>query len=240
MDADITPALASIAESTGRLLATADALTDAQAHGSSLLPGWTRGHVLTHLARNADGFRRLFHWARTGAETPMYASDEARDRDIADGAGRSATDLAADARRSAAMFAAAAAGLPAAAWDVPVRARYGPSFPARVILSRRRSEVEFHHVDLAGGYRPEDWPDDWVRASLTRVAGDFAGREDAPSCLACPDDSDYALRIGPPATDPVTVSGPPALLLAWLTGRDRGTSLNVAGAAAPPVLPAWR
>ncbi len=239
-DPDVAPALASIQKSTSRLLATADALTDGQAHGPSLLPGWTRGHVLSHLARNADAFCHLFHWARTGTEMPMYASDAARDRDIAAGAGRSAADLAADVSASAAAFAGAAAALPAAAWSTPVRARYGPPFPARVILSRRRSELEFHHVDLAAGYQPADWPPDWVQASLTRVAGDFAGRDDTPSCLACPDGTDYVLRIGPPADDPVTVSGPPALLLAWLTGRAGGTGLEVAGAAAPPVLPPWR
>jgi hypothetical protein len=38
----------------------------------------------------------------------------------------------------------------------------------------------------------------------------------------------------------VTVSGPPAALLAWLTGRDSGAGLEVAGAATLPVLPPWR
>jgi hypothetical protein len=38
----------------------------------------------------------------------------------------------------------------------------------------------------------------------------------------------------------VIVSGPPAALLAWLTGRDGGAGLEVAGAGAVPVLPPWR
>ena len=63
MDTEIALALARVGESTDRVLATADALTDTQAAAASRLPGWTRGHLLTHLARNADGFRNLLAWA---------------------------------------------------------------------------------------------------------------------------------------------------------------------------------
>jgi maleylpyruvate isomerase len=56
---EVSPYLGRIQEATGRLLATAAALTDAQAREPSLLPGWTRGHVLTHIARNADGMVNL-------------------------------------------------------------------------------------------------------------------------------------------------------------------------------------
>ena len=141
MSTEITRALARLSESTDLLLATADGLTDAQAAAGSRLPGWSRGHVLTHIARNADGFRNLLAWARTGTETPMYPSEEARDRAVEAGAGRSAADLAADLRASAAAFAAAAEDLPAAAWDALVTRR-SATFPARGILSRRRSELE--------------------------------------------------------------------------------------------------
>jgi maleylpyruvate isomerase len=241
---DTKVALARLGESTDRLLATAAALTDTQAAAASRLPGWTRGHVLTHIARNADGFRNLLGWARTGIETPMYPSEEARARGIQAGAGRSAADLAADLRASAAAFAAAAEDLPADAWDAQV-ARRGVTFPAAGILTRRLSELEIHHVDLGAGYQPGDWPAGFVQETLARVAGDFAGRPDAPACLARPDGQDAAYPIGPgPASaglaTPVTVSGPPATLLAWLIGRDGGARLEVAGAATVPVLPPWR
>jgi maleylpyruvate isomerase len=121
------------------------------------------------------------------------------------------------------------------------------TFRARGILPRRLAELEIHHVDLGAGYRPGDWPAGFVTATLARVAGDFAGRADAPACLVRPDGLD-AFPIGPagPGLDstgpasPVTVSGPPAALLAWLIGRDSGTGLDVAGAATVPVLPPWR
>src|SRR6266568_1849145 len=88
----------------------------AAAREPSLLPGWTRGHVLTHIARNADGMVNLLHWARTGTQTPMYASPESRAADIEAGAGRPAAGLAADVRESAATLAAAAAAMPGDAW----------------------------------------------------------------------------------------------------------------------------
>ena len=262
MDTEIALALERLGESTDRLLATADRLTDAQAAGGSRLPGWTRGHVLTHIARNADGFRNLLAWARTGIETPMYPSEESRARSVEAGAGRSAAELAADLRASAGAFAAAAGDLPAAAWDAPV-ARRADTFPARGILTRRRSELEIHHVDLDAGYQPDDWPADFVQVALARVARDFAGRADAPRLLACPEGQEAAFPIGPATPGPatpgpastapastapastgpgstVTVSGPPAALLAWLTGRDTGAGLEVAGADTVPVLPPWR
>jgi maleylpyruvate isomerase len=80
---------------------------------SSLLPGWTRGHVLTHLARNADGGSRLLTWARTGTPSAEYPSLEARATQIEAGAGRSAAELVADARASAEGFAVEYSRMPA-------------------------------------------------------------------------------------------------------------------------------
>ena len=242
MDTEIALALGKLSESTDRLLVTSDALTDGQVAGPSRLPGWTRGHVLTHLARNADGFANLLTWARTGNETPMYPSEAARARGVEEGAARPAAQIRTDVRVSAAALAAAAQDLPARAWDALV-ARRGDTFPARHIPPRRLGELEIHHVDLDAGYRPADWPASFVAANLARVARDFAGRADAPACLARPDGLDAAYQIGPPGPQlpsQVTVSGPPAALLAWLIGRGDGAGLGVTGAGAVPVLPPWR
>jgi maleylpyruvate isomerase len=94
------------------------------------------------------------------------------------------------------------------------------------------------------GYRPGDWPGEFVTASLPGVAGEFAGREDTPSCLLQPDGSGLGpFRIGPeqPTGQQVLVRGSPASLLAWLIGRDDGSGLRVSpDGAALPVLPPWR
>jgi maleylpyruvate isomerase len=243
MDDEARWSMTQIGEATDRLLASAATVTDAGTGEPSLLPGWTRGHVLTHVARNADGLGNLLRWARTGVKTPMYASREARQADIEAGAGRSAADLAADVRGTAIAFAAEAASLPGEAWAAQVQMLSGPPMPARRVLDWRLREVAIHHVDLATGYRPADWPAEFVAGNLPEVAGSFAGRDDAPSCLLRADGSDAAWRIGPggPGAPPVSVAGSPVDLLAWLTGRGDGGGLRVSGDdAVLPVLPPWR
>ena len=241
MDTEISPALDRVQESTRQLLTSAGALTDGQAAGASRLPGWTRGHVLTHLARNADGFVNLLTWARTGVKTPMYPSEAARDAGIEAGAGRRAAELTADLRGSSAAFAAAAAGLTAADWAAQVERR-GDSFPAREILARRWAELEFHHVDLDAGYQAADWPSAWVAQELPQVAESFAGRPDMPPCQLYPDGWAGRLTVGPasPHTPGVAVRGAPWELLAWLSGRSAGSGLQVTGAASVPVPPPLR
>ena len=241
MDTEISPALDRVQESTRQLLTSAGALTDGQAAGASRLPGWTRGHVLTHLARNADGFVNLLTWARTGVKTAMYPSEAARDAGIEAGAGRRAAELTADLRGSSAAFAAAAAGLTAADWAAQVERR-GDSFPAREILARRWAELEFHHVDLDAGYQAADWPSAWVAQELPQVAESFAGRPDMPPCQLYPDGWAGRLTVGPasPHTPGVAVRGAPWELLAWLSGRSAGSGLQVTGAASVPVPPPLR
>jgi len=231
-----------LATSTDRVLATAAGMNDTQAREPSLLPGWTRGHVLSHIARNADGMVNLLRWARTGTQTPMYASAERRSADIDAGAGLPAASLAADVRESAAALAAAAADMPDDAWTARVRALHGPSFPALGVLERRLSEVEIHHVDMAAGYSPDDWPADYVAIALPRVAESFAGREDAPRCLVWAEGTPDPFRIGPEQGESaaVTIHGQPADVLAWLTGRADGTRLTVASGSTLPGLPPWR
>src|SRR6516225_2853443 len=123
-----------LAAANDRLLATTTGLSDARAREPSPLPGWTRGHVLSHIARNADGLRNLLIWARTGTEIPMYASAESRTADIEAGAGRPGAALVADVRESAAAFASEAASLPDDAWANQVRTLSGPPFPALGVL----------------------------------------------------------------------------------------------------------
>jgi maleylpyruvate isomerase len=226
--------------STGRLLAGTAAITDARAREPSLLPGWTRGHLLTHLARGADGLRNLLTWARTGVMTPQYPSAAARDEDIEAGAGRSAAELRADVAESAAALAAEAASLSEAAWQASVHGIRGKAHPAWYTLTRRLSELEIHHVDLGIGYRVADWPDGFAADRLPDVAGSFVGRDDAPACLVEVTGTGQAFRIGPAdAEGTARVSGPPRTVLAWLIGRGDGTGLEVDPAGAPPVLPPW-
>ncbi len=90
-----------IDHATQRLLGTARVIPEPDLREPSLLPGWTRAHVLAHLARNADAMRTLLVGARSGQERSAYASAQEREADIEQGAGRSAKDLAEDLASSA-------------------------------------------------------------------------------------------------------------------------------------------
>jgi len=156
---DAVPDLMSrIDEATSRLLGTVKGLSDDDVRAPSQLPGWTRGHVLTHLARGAEALTNLLHGARTGEPTRAYASQEARNEAIERGAGRSAEELLADVTAGAEKFRAAVAILPDDAWERRVRVLDYAEFPALQLLTRRLVEVELHHTDLGAGYGPDDWP----------------------------------------------------------------------------------
>ena len=49
---------------TQRLLDAARVLPESELRAPSLLPGWSRAHVLAHVARNADAMRSLLTGAR--------------------------------------------------------------------------------------------------------------------------------------------------------------------------------
>jgi maleylpyruvate isomerase len=148
-----------IDQATQRLLDTARIITEPDLRAPSLLPGWTRAHVLAHVARNADAMRTVLAGVRTGQDRPGYASAEAREAGIEQGAGRPARELTADLADSAMALRTVARQLPAEGWQVPVRMQDpGPRFPAAELLTRRLVEVELHHCDLGAGYGPDGWP----------------------------------------------------------------------------------
>jgi maleylpyruvate isomerase len=77
------------------------ALDDTDVRASSLLPGWTRGHRLTHIARNADSVVRRLDGALRGELVSQYdGGRKARAAAIDEGAGRSSVELSADVHKA--------------------------------------------------------------------------------------------------------------------------------------------
>ncbi|OKI75050.1 maleylpyruvate isomerase family mycothiol-dependent enzyme [Micromonospora sp. CB01531] len=227
-----------VADATARLLRTVAGFDAGDVAAASLLPRWTRGHVLTHLARNADGFVNLLTAARTGEAVPMYASPAARVADIEGGAARPPAAHLDDLRRSAGRFAAAVAAMPPEAWTATVQTPRGPRVAALLVWGRLR-EVEVHHVDLAAGYRPADWPAAFSHRLLHEVAADLADRAAAPAMvLRFPGSGCHELGIGDRAGAP-TVSGAAPDLAAWLIGRTAGEVLTVTPDGPLPNPPEW-
>ena len=230
---------ARVVTATSLLRASAERVSDQQARESSLLPGWSRGHLLTHIARNADSLRNLLVWARTGVPKPQYSSADERSQGIERGAGRSAAELLADLDASAAALDAEAARLPGAAWAAKVHGAQGNEHAGWYTLWRRLTEVEIHHVDLRVGYSPADWPEGFATYCLEQVAPGFAGPH-SPAATLQSSDAAVAVRIGPPCDQQATtVTGPVRMLLAWLTGRSAGDGLVAEPAGPLPALPSW-
>jgi maleylpyruvate isomerase len=143
---------------TQRLLDDARTVPEADLRAPSLLPGWTRAHVLAHVARSADAMRNLLIGARSGQDRPAYASAQAREADIERGASMRAKELVTDLADSAMALREIVKRLPDEAWRVPVQVPDWAPFPAAGLLTRRLVEVELHHCDLGTGYSAADWP----------------------------------------------------------------------------------
>lgn len=227
-----------VERSTRRLLDAAAALDDALVNTRSLLPDWSRGQVLAHLARNADSYVRLLTWAATGEHTPQYRDRAQRDREIDDGAHRPIADHVTDLRESADRLAEAAAAMPAANWSAVVRTISGRDRPAAEIVWSRLRELEVHHVDLDIGYTPAHWSAAFSQRLLREVATDLNHRAGAEPMTLRPDDVGHDIPIGE-ANGAPTISGPSPALAAWLTGRSGGDGLIVTPGGPLPLTPNW-
>jgi len=142
---------------TQRLIDEARIITGPALRAPSLLPGWSRAHVLAHLARGADAMRNLLIGARAGQDRPAYASPGARDASIDRSAAAGARELVEDLAAWAMALRTVARQLPDEAWRYQLQVLLGPRFPARQLLTRRLAEVELHHCDLGIGYGPGQW-----------------------------------------------------------------------------------
>ncbi|ESP96309.1 mycothiol-dependent maleylpyruvate isomerase [Streptomyces sp. GBA 94-10 4N24] len=218
-------------EATARLLTVAGTLDDAALAEPSRLPGWTRGHVLSHLARNADALLNVV------AGRPMYASAEARDADIETGATLPAEALAEEVRLSAARLATALAE--PGDWERVVELRNGVTDRLARVPFRRLAEVELHQVDLGAGRELEDLSAEFTDAENAFLADRFTGHPDVPPLLLRPAGTPSLTsgRAAAPGEEPLTVTGTPADLLGWLAGRRTPDGLKTDGGPLPALPP---
>ncbi|MEU9046851.1 MULTISPECIES: maleylpyruvate isomerase family mycothiol-dependent enzyme [unclassified Kitasatospora] len=225
--------LADVRDSAERLVADLGGLTDRQAREPSALPGWSRAHVITHLARSADVYRWLLALARTGTEPGPRADATALDRALREGAERGAADLVTDLRRSLDGLFDEAAAMPVERWPALVPALAGWRHPAWFTLHRARRELETHHVDLNLGRTSADWPTGYVTWALDTTAATLAARDFPVARLEA---TDLGRTWTLAATGPA-VSGPGHVLLAWLVGRGPAPETPAGGPLPTP--PAW-
>lgn len=157
-------------------------LSDDTARRPSRLPGWSVGHLLTHIARNADSVVWRLEGAACGELRDQYPGGLGQRRgDIEAGAGRPAADLVIDVQRSSAAVARAMGDLPDGAWDAPSRTSRGVVETSRDVVLSRWREVVVHHGDL--GLGPVPLPEDLVAAWLPRELPRLGERTDPGALL---------------------------------------------------------
>jgi maleylpyruvate isomerase len=230
--------LLALEEATDEVLADIGTLGDPHVQRPSLLRGWSRGHVLTHLARNAEGGTRLLGWALTGVPSYEYRSVHARAAAIEAGASRPSGALVEDVTTTAEEFGRAAGLLPAEAWLNTVTWTTGQQTTADAIVRARWTEVLIHHVDLGSGYDENRWPPSFVEVMLPRVVDSLNRQGKAPvSAILEVTDSDRELLLGTEAGPLVRLRAPGVQLLLWLLGRSTGAAISGAGGRQLPEVP---
>lgn len=196
--------VASCAASHAALVAHLSGITTVDSQMPSRLPGWSIGHVLTHIARNADSHLDLL------AGRPQYPSVESRNADIELGATREWAALVADVETSAVAVDMAFSSQ--TDWTGTARTMGGERSTVTLPLLRQR-EVEVHRVDLGLGYSFADMPVEYVRGDLRLMEIMWSARKPM-GMTTLPDE---ALALDPPTR------------LAWLMGRAEIDGLAAAG-----------
>jgi maleylpyruvate isomerase len=228
---------------TGLFSRAVDALPDDLLRAPSALPGWSRAHVVAHVARNAEALTRLASWARTGVETPMYPSREHRAAEIESSAQAPADVLRAELTGTAATLDDALAALDDTTWQAEVRSALGRPLPAAEIPWMRVREVWLHAVDLDAGVSVADLAPDVVDSLLDDSSGTLSTAEGCPAAVLAPTDRERTWTLGPASDAPVQVRGGAAQVLGWLVGRtgtDGVEAVTADGApTAVPAPPRW-
>ncbi len=216
-------------EATQRLLGYTIGISDEDWHRPSPLPGWTRAHLATHLARNADYLRLIAEAALAGLPQPAPPSAAERHAELESGADRTGLELQIDLDTSAGALQQAIERI--GDWSVPVRLRRR-TWPLAVLPLARLHEVCLHHLDLDCNFSP-DAVDPAAAAWLLRWVLDLLDDADLPSLRL---ESDSLVAELGKGGEPRTVSGSDARLWAWLSGRLPPASVSGADGLQPALL----
>ena len=206
---------------TRRLVRSVDSMADDQWAEPSLLPGWTRAHVVAHLTLNAEGLSGALEGVHEGRQVPMYRSDDARNTDIAALSTASPSSLRDRFLASTTVIGEWVEELADNLAGTTIeRTPGGRRFPAREVGVMRAREVEIHHADLALHYTAADWPPEFVVLLFDSKSGP---EHDGEPFVAHATDLDRSWAFG---TGGPTISGAGSALAWWATGRGDGDGLT--------------
>lgn len=228
-----------------RLIRTVDSFHGDDWSVPSLLPRWSRAHVVAHLALNAEGMARgLRAVVADGSDRDaleprtMYDSDQKRDSDIEDLAKAEPAEIRGRLLAGTTLLQEAIDSLPDDRREVRVeRTPGGRSIRASAFPGMRLREIEIHHVDLGAGYTTSDWDPEFgehlLDAMDKRVDGErpFEVRplDSKRTWVFGSGESEYPVPV---------VTGPAGDLGWWLTGRPAPDTLSCSHGELP-VIEGW-
>lgn len=202
---------------TSALLGDTITITDDEWQMPSRLPGWTRAHIATHLARQADALAKVVGQLERGEPTNLYESGDAARNDIERGSERTALELQEDLDASEGRLNDRFADL----FELPPAqsVRLGPDTTVRLdhLPIVHLNHLVLHHLDLDTGYTCQAIEPEVAAWLLTYNAARI-GRDPALPAIRLVPDHGAAVTIGG-RRRPLVVHGADGLLLCWLTGR---------------------
>lgn len=214
-------------DATDALLRTVDGLTKEQMLVGSVLPRWTRAHVVAHVALNALGFARAIDGARRRKPVPVYDSQESRDADVEVASKMSADGLREFTFDACGRWHEVTADLDE--WEARLeRVPGGPTLSVEEAVGARWREVEIHHADLDLDHTPADWTPQFTAYVFESIV-EFR-RPEVDATLETPE-GPVILGDGGPV-----VRGARHDLAWWLLGRGSGEGLE----GDLPTLGPWR
>lgn len=227
----VEPARHAIDAATRAFLGDALTLTDADCREPSLLPGWSRGHVMTHVADHATALALALEGTLAGELRTIFAGRD-RDADIEAGADRTALELLTHVDSSAHVLSDVLAQFGPDQWDNEVKLRSGGTITAADALQLRLTEVAIHHIDLDLGYTVDDLDPAAADLMLRWVVRRLSSKDDVPNVTLRADTGErYELGSGG-----VEVTGDVQQLLGWVTQRTPQPKVDGASGIEPPKL----
>ncbi len=202
-----------------RLARTVDGLHRDDWAVPSLLPDWTRAHVVAHLALNGEALGNILRGEVDHEPVPQYESQEQRDADIAELAEAEPAELRERLLGSLTTFTEAVLALPEEAWEGRFARTRGadPTLPLRPIPMMRMREIEIHHADLGCGYSADDWAQPFAELVID---GMVKRLDPEQGFRIAPLDTATSWDVDGVGDDPLVVTGPVRQVAWWLTGRE--------------------
>ncbi|MET4095683.1 maleylpyruvate isomerase family mycothiol-dependent enzyme [Arthrobacter sp. UYCu712] len=188
-------------------------LTEQDVKAPSELPGWTRGHVLAHVAGIANAMARQLEYAARGESIELYDGGfEGRTRAIELSAGHTLPEHRADVDAALDRALRAFGALDAAGWTRPITYRGGVVFDGGLALWR---ELVIHATDLGTGRGPETWSRPFCEQLFDFLAARVPdGERFVLQPLGLP-----SVAVGTPGGRSTVVNGMLTDIAAWLAGR---------------------